>query len=260
MSEPSVCCIMLTRDRPTLARRAVECWDKQTYENKTLLVLDTGDESCGYLGDYDGVLHHWADLSLQAWPIGKLRNEANRRSGFAKVDGFTTMLREGGMPDIFVHWDDDDWSHPSRIAEQVALLQSSGADCVGYRECLFWRDGASAGVHTIPGEAWLYQNGDKRYCIGSSLCYWRKAWESRPFSETNGPKPRVRGEDRVFIDGLNCVGTVSTLLTETDYEPRMICRIHAGNAHNYPVEEYAASGPHWKRVQQWDDYCRRIMQ
>ena len=48
--------------------------------------------------------------------------------------------REGHAADILVHLDDDDYSHPNRIAEQVVLLQSSGADCVGYREMLFWQN------------------------------------------------------------------------------------------------------------------------
>ena len=42
--------------------------------------------------------------------------------------------------DILIHWDDDDYSHPNRIAEQVALLKSSGADVVGFSEMLSWRE------------------------------------------------------------------------------------------------------------------------
>ncbi len=255
VNQPTVCAVMLTRDRPELAQRAVECFGVQTYANKRLIVLDTGDESCGYLGDYDGVTHHWADLSLQSWSIGKLRNNANTRSGES---------------DIIIHWDDDDWSHPNRIDEQVELLQSSGVDCVGYREALFWREGASAGVHTIPGEAWLYSNGEKRTCLGTSLCYWRKVWEARPFSEMNGPNPRMRGEDKEFCRDLKCMGystfgapievPLSIVPPEHDgYSPRMICRIHAGNAHQYPLDEWRNTSPHWKRVPDWDTKVQEIL-
>ena len=65
----------------------------------------------------------------------KLRNFAGEANGPA------------WMPEILIHWDDDDYSHPNRIAEQVALLQSSGADAtVGFREMLFWREDALPGL------------------------------------------------------------------------------------------------------------------
>ena len=158
MAEPLVCCIMLTRDRPAMARRAVECFRAQTYERASMICLDTG------AGDNVSVQHYhmpmWADRS-----IGALRNEANAMVGSA---------------DIIAHWDDDDWSHPHRLAEQVALLQASGADVVGYRDMLFWdqRPGAFCG-------AWLYSNPLTRgYALGTSLMYWRKTWKRCPFDDS----------------------------------------------------------------------------
>jgi hypothetical protein len=41
MSEPTVCCIMLTKDRPALAARAVRCFRQQTYERKRLLIVNS---------------------------------------------------------------------------------------------------------------------------------------------------------------------------------------------------------------------------
>src|SRR6266704_272750 len=130
VAPPSVCCIMLTRDRLEYARRAVECFRSQTYPEKKLLVYDTAK---------------WpAYQAFSSWPanalyfhaprfdlaIGALRNEATQ---FAIDEGESDI-------DIVIHWDDDDWSHPNRIIEQVELLQFTGCDCVGYREMLFWRD------------------------------------------------------------------------------------------------------------------------
>jgi hypothetical protein len=44
--------------------------------------------------------------------------------------------------------------------------------------------------------------------------------------------------------------------------PRMIARIHAGNARNpaYWPEQMRAYPAHWKRVPEWDDYCRRTLE
>ncbi len=280
MPDPTVvCAVMLTRDRPEYARRAVECFRAQTYERKRLFILDTGDESAGYFGDYDDIRHEWADLSLQSWPIGKLRNTAIERAGEA---------------DIIMHLDDDDWSHPARMAEQVAVLQGSSADCVGYREMLFWREAdrfASNYFHAP--RAYLYTNTDPTFCLGTSMCYWRKTWERQPFSERNGPNPRERGEDREFLRGIKSVGVPSlrgismrrTLVDETrsgqfggpadDHkrylpgimepqadgpcEPRMIARIHSGNARHY-TEDLLRNSTSWRRAPEWDANCRSIME
>ena len=227
----TVLCVMLTRDRPQMARKAIECFRSQRYVNKRLLVLDTGRESCGYLGDYDDVRHDWANLSLQSWTIGHLRNEAIARAGLC---------------DIVVHWDDDDWSHPNRLVEQVELLGASGADAVGYNSMLFWdqRQGAFAG-------AWLYRHPDPTYCLGTSLCYPRATWSKKPFEDTS------RGEDRLFINGLKTSGVPSVGLgAGTAFEPRMIARIHGGNT----CSRIDPSVPdQWCRAPEFDEHCKERM-
>jgi glycosyltransferase involved in cell wall biosynthesis len=256
MTEPTVCAILLTRDRPEMTARAVRSFRAQAYAKKRLLVLDTGSESTGYLGDYDGVTHHWADLSLQGWTIGQLRNEANKRAGDA---------------DILCHWDSDDLSHPNRIAEQVALLQASGADAVGYSDLLFWKMSASVdpsipGNHRF-GSAWLYTRPSKTCVPGTSLCYWRKTWERKPFPHLpERGNPQSIGEDVVWQAGLK-VEAVSSILSfpkdenviASSREPRMIASVHGDNtmafgySHIGSLEEY-------RRVPMWDRYCQHAME
>ena len=242
-TEPTVCAILLTADRPHLARRAVESFRSQTYPAKRLLIWDNGP--CDALSQEDdgedGPVAWVPMMSAHGATIGELRNEA------------ASFWTENP---ILLHWDDDDYSHPNRIAEQVALLQSSGADCVGYREMLFWQEkipgkiGIEPGINQMerPGEAWLYSNRDPRYCLGTSLCYWRKTWERKPFEATS------QGEDERFTTGLKCVG-ISTLPG-----PLMIARIHAGNTSNAydPADMWKAS--EWKRVPEWDSHARLIME
>jgi hypothetical protein len=119
-----------------------------------------------------------------------------------------------------------------------------------------------------PAEAWLYSNPDPRYCLGTSLCYWRKTWERKPFEATS------QGEDVRFCTGLKCLGVSGINRDEpagpglscqgVDVVPRMIARIHSGNTSTvYRPELMAAierQGGEWKRSPEWDSYCRGVME
>lgn len=265
--EPLVCAVMLTKDWNEMAKRAIECFRSQTYQNKYLLIWDTsGMRPFAYSWDLPENIHVCEDVS--EFTIGTLRNRA-----IGWDHGKDT-------PQVMIHWDDDDWSHPNRIAEQVALLQASGKQAVGYRDMLFWRriecpndqcvggpaglteDGSAClkcGGRTYIGEAWLYSNNDPRYCLGTSLCYWRAAWERRPFPDIS------RGEDKAWLREVDSVG-VSSLgqmwwqeglgPVVEQKEPRMIASIHSGN---HVVYEPQRSPHNWKRVPEWDAHCRATM-
>ncbi len=257
MNQPTVCAVMLTADRPELARRAVECFRQQTYDpsRRMLLIYDSGEEPFreSSPSDAENELHlepsPWNgqdtfESPLRRATIGELRNEAITETPAS----------------IIIHWDDDDYSHPARIAEQVALLQSSGADVVGYREMLFWREGANESVaygrepELRSGEAWLYSNSNPTYALGTSLCYWRKTWEQKPFAATSV------GEDLQFITGLKCVGVSSRGGADYFRDRMMIARIHAGNSSTAYQPEKMARASEWKRVPEWDAHCRSIME
>jgi hypothetical protein len=241
---------MLTRDRPAMANRAVECFRRQTYERKFLYVFDTSTHISPLVDNPESEAHSW-DLGLRGKSIGALRNVVN-----------AVMLQTP----ILIHWDDDDWSHPNRIAEQVALLQSSGADAVGYREMLFWRQRVQYydGVGIVgPGQAWLFASqSPKPYALGTSLCYWRKTWEAKPFPEVIQPHgPSVNwGEDTAWCRGLKIANSadhgIIDSIGDVVMHPPMIASIHGGNT----SPAYSKlDPPEWKRVPQWDDYCMEAM-
>lgn len=245
-----------------MTAHAIRCFEAQTYEAKRLIIYDT---SKGPIVRFRGHYQHCV-IGGSSLTVGELRNEANRHSGTDE--------------EIIVTWDSDENSHPNRIAEQVALLQSSGADCVGYNEMLFWREaGPKPDVFGIQrgrmeefttGEAWLYRNPDPHYALGTSLCYWRKTWERKPFEATS------QGEDERFIRGLKVESRSSIIrgLMPVEYGPttgeymplpvnagpRMIARIHSGNTSTaYRPEamlrESQKRNGMWKRVPAWDSYC-----
>ncbi len=270
MNFPSVTAVMLTKDRPKLAARAILGFIAQTHPNKKLYVYDTSEEPIvKYLPDQyplAGIVYH-RGLS-DGRSVGALRNWANKWACAGHKDH---------QPEILMHWDDDDWSHPNRMAEQVELLQSSGADCVGYNELLFWREGEPKRYGAISayeparlGEAWLYSQPNPRSALGTSLCYWREVWERNPFPDLNN------GEDTAWLMRVRCHSVFSIPLAQRfeepgdslkigGYDPRMIARIHPGNAGNaaYRPEVMAAcekQGDSWQRVPRWDDHCRSIME
>lgn len=259
-SNPLVCAVMLTKDRHTLARRALRCFETQTVAHR-LLILDSGTKVF-YPDHCREVISRVTHTTYNGTPVsvGQLRNIANARA----VQQYN--------PDILMHWDDDDFSAPERLAQQVALLQSSGKDAVGYREMLFWRR-AMGGNRMIgetdctihqPGEAWLYSHVRQDYCLGTSLMYWRRVWRAKPFEDRN------TGEDREWIRGLNTlgVGSFQELRKYWDDEkqaavefklpwisPMMVAEIHGGNISSRVQPE----SDNWKRVPQWDQRLSEIM-
>lgn len=304
MNEPLVVCVMLTRDRPQMAKRAVECFRSQTYQDKRLYVYDSGSvPSIDCLPDrYPdfGIVYHRTAAGERT--IGNLRNDAN---------GWACSGEGIARPDILIHFDDDDFSHSDRIAEQVALLQSSGKQVVGYRDMLFWRthgefdafayrdrairkerfvramqlQSAEGGwtkealasidvpwpppkgwleeLRKFNGEAWLYSNADPRFCLGTSLCYYRAVWEAKPFPDC--PKPgMMSGEDHMWLRDLDRIGETSLYRFmgpsgsgHDDLQPRMIASIHGGNS----SDQYAdiEKSHNWTRVPEFDALCRERM-
>lgn len=294
MKQPSVLAICLTANRAEMTRKAVASFRTQTYANKRMIVWDTGELDEDFDDDGEGggeVVHVHAEAYAEPpLTIGALRNAAN---------SFWNAY------DIFVHFDSDDWSHPNRITEQVALLQASGADVVGYSEMLFWRtngefkfdesfgdggfgavaeDEDSISIETGAliecGEAWLYTSPVPKPTLGTSLCYWRKTWERKPFNPTLPNNRESLGEDTEFIRGLKVAavsavvklkpgfkehyaGLTEGAMTRTaprdlDGEPRMIARIHGANSTRYNIED--ARGTSWKRVPEWDARVREILE
>jgi len=255
MSNPTVCAIMLVNGRPGMVKRAIRSFREQTYQRKMLVIYDTtpGDMTFDIKYPEARIVDEWpTDERSMVRTIGYLRNGAN---GHVEED-------------IICHWDSDDWSHPRRIEEQVALLQASGKECVGYRDMLFWdervcqgraSDGSSVGPPTKAGAAWLYSNNDSRYCLGTSLCYWRRVWEARPFPDE--PKHRGgTGEDTLWLQEVDSFGIASCSPRPNigyGMAPRMIAAIHEDNTQRYDVT--VGQSTSWRRAPEWDKHCAEVM-
>lgn len=234
----TVCCVLLVNGREAMVRRAIASWRAQTYKHKRLLIWDS---SPGLTHDHEDeqerIFHMPAPLPIAA-TIGALRNEANRFACLAGDEG-----------ELIAHWDSDDWSHPRRLEEQVALLEASGKQCVGYRELLFWdtRD-----VHERPNQAWIYRNHQQNWAAGASLLYRRELWESQPFDDAPHEDQRWMMTPAVSGQCLSVVGLGKGI------DPRMVCRIHGSNSEAYD-RKIMQSAPEWRRTPEFDEYCERTM-
>ncbi|MDO8389124.1 MAG: glycosyltransferase family A protein [Actinomycetota bacterium] len=103
-----VSCVMVTRDRPELARRAVQCFLDQSWPHRELVILDDGD------ADYSPMLD---SLPLQGHRVRYHRVPSHPNVLLGALRNLSLDLSDG---DWCIQWDDDEWYHPDRIAIQMA--------------------------------------------------------------------------------------------------------------------------------------------
>lgn len=256
MAKPSVACVMLVNGRPEMVARAIRSFRAQTYERKRLLIWDTGAPPEKF-PEYEPSILYFS-FPHEGATIGALRNEANE---------FATIAAQPAQIDVFAHFDSDDWSHPRRLEEQVELLERSGKEAVGYGEMLFWQvcpqcngfDDYCADVALCEtckgfrGTAWLYRNPLPSGTLGTSLLYWRRAWEAHPFVDKSD------GEDYEFLkhvsvqpwSGIGAEGPSAAAV------PLMIATVHGGNT---ATKIDPSNRREWRRVPEWDKRVRDIME
>lgn len=109
---------------------------------------------------------------------------------------------------VICTWDDDDYSAPDRIRDQLDRLVASGKAVTAYTSMRF-----------TDGRRWWLYSGNGKYAPGSSLLYWRDWWKDHPF-----PAIPV-GEDNAFILAARNRGEI----VFADAGDLMWCSIHQGN-------------------------------
>jgi glycosyltransferase involved in cell wall biosynthesis len=168
-AQPLVSCIMPTRNRSDFVSQAVQCFLRQDYEPRELMVVDDGTTPIDHLLPDDERIRYLR-LDRRA-TLGEKRN----------------IACDAARGEFIAHWDDDDWSGRDRLSAQVSELERSGADVCGARSLLHYA--------LEPGQAWLYgpRNGERPSLLGGTLVYRRSAWAGSRF-----PDARV-GEDGAFV-------------------------------------------------------------
>lgn len=121
---PLISCLMPTARRPDFVRCAVQCFQRQNYPRKELIILDhePGSRLESQLRQLDDPRIRYYHHPESNPPIGTLRNRC-------------VELASG---DYIATWDDDDLFHPQRLSLQMAILQASRADACLLSHLLLW--------------------------------------------------------------------------------------------------------------------------
>jgi glycosyltransferase involved in cell wall biosynthesis len=184
---PLVSCLMVTRNRAALARRAVLCFVRQTWPNRELVIVDDGDE------DYEPML---APFRLRARIVYHRVPPAPART----LGALRNMSLGCTEAPFCAQWDDDEWYHPRRIARQMQCLTERSADAVvlkwtlmhldrpGYRDHLARVDCSRGTPGTI-----LHRSTDLRY------------------------PERPRSEDSAFLVDWQRIGEVAVMGRESSH-------------------------------------------
>ena len=128
---PSVSCVMVTANRPAQARVAVECYRKQTWPNRSMIIIDTGtdDALARWLADLGDSSIKYENIDRGTMTLGEVRN----------------IAIQGAMGEYICNWDDDDLYHPLRIEGQMTGMLQARATVSILLRLLIW--------HPIKGRA-----------------------------------------------------------------------------------------------------------
>lgn len=197
-----VSAIMPTANRRHLLPLALASFLGQDWPNKELIVIDDGcDPVEDICGDQHGVRYFFTH---PARTIGAKLNHAC----------------EVARGDVLIRFDDDDWSAPGRITDQVNRLLDSRKSVTGYHGMLFWE--------TVKQRAFKFP-GNFGWSCGTALCFLRSYWDTMHFLNTNVC------EDIKFIEYARLRNHAITV----DAGKMMVARIHGQNTiDNYPRQPW----------------------
>lgn len=169
MAKPAelVSCILPTRDRPQFFRQALRCFDRQSYPNRELVVVDDGRKPVG------------------KWCEGQERVRYLRLERVTPLGTKLNLGIEQARGRVLVKLDDDDYYHPNFLATAVARLRQGKSNL----QIVAW----DCFLVLVVGERDLRFSGHG-WAAGGTLCFSRRLWERGRFRDV--PK----SVDRWFLE------------------------------------------------------------
>lgn len=139
-STPRISCLMVTKDRLNLVKTAVECFQRQTYPNKELVIVcDSPDGVKEYIEEINDRRIVLQQLRPKKRTLGDLRN-------------FSIDCSSG---ELITQWDDDDWYHPSRLSVQYQHLKTKNADaCLLSQWLMVWPEAGKFSISRSRHDGW----------------------------------------------------------------------------------------------------------
>lgn len=214
MTRPRVTCIMPTRDRPGLAAQACRYFLRQTWGDAELVVVADG-------------------APLPAWLRGEGRIRVVEIPDRRTVGEKRNVACAFALGDVVVHWDDDDWYGPERLALQVEPILSGRADVTALR--------CDATFDLRSGTCWSCSPREHARLFhadvhGGTLAFARRVW-----SELARFPSQSLAEDAAFLAEATRRGA---RLEAGSGEEQFVYLRHGGNAWaGFPRD--LASNPEW---------------
>lgn len=176
----------------------VDSFLSQTYENRELLLIADNPAHVTQLFDdlFGMPLAHPVEsfsFGISDGPQGAKPVHCVAATGHVGAKRNMGCLRARG--EFIAHFDDDDYSAPGRLADQVARLKETGMDLTGYSQMKF-----TDGAH------WWRYVALPDYPLGASICYRRAWWMLNRF-----PENVTVGSDSVLIDAAIQRGRVAVV-------------------------------------------------
>ncbi|MEO5681251.1 MAG: glycosyltransferase family A protein [Chitinophagaceae bacterium] len=113
-----ISCLCITRAKPDLLKRAINCFLGQTYTNKELVIVYEDDD----IETEDFV------KSITDESISTVKVDSTPKLTLGALRNLAINICEG---EYFCQWDDDDWFHKDRLAMQMrAICESQKGGCV----------------------------------------------------------------------------------------------------------------------------------
>lgn len=153
-SAPLVTCLCLTKNRREWLPTAIECFERQTYPHRELLIVADS------MADIEGLL---PECDRIRWIL----------TGHAVVGRKRNLGCEAARGEYVAIWDDDDFSAPGRLVDQVNRLERSRRAVTGYRSMKF-TDGKNW---------WLYPGARVGFVLATSMFFRREWWRTHHFQE-----------------------------------------------------------------------------
>ena len=104
--EPLISCVCLTENRVPLLKRAIKCFENQTYNRKELVIVHKQND--------------FATIellqSLRHLKIKSVSVDPKRKMSLGELRNLSIQNSSG---DFFCQWDDDDWYHNKRLETQI---------------------------------------------------------------------------------------------------------------------------------------------
>lgn len=183
--------LCITRNRRRWLPKAIQCFQNQTHQSRELLILADGEDIRDLVPRDDRIRLIHLDRQIE---IGEKRN----------------LGCELARGDVIAHWDDDDFSAPGRLDDQLHRLHESGKAVTGYNSMRF-----TDGVNW-----WIYRGSNPGYFVGTSLCYRKDWWMKTPFLQI------PTGEDNDFGDKARGASQAISV----DAGDLMYATVHPGNS------------------------------